>query len=134
MKHCLSDSVTCGHLRRMRIIMPVMSWWTQGSLLADMPTCTHLSYSVRILTLKYACTHCCSPGMHFVAFRSSPVSVSMQVQSMSKLILPQSHNNLHVSEVKCFWPVRALHFNTIAHLPLLAKCSTRSVQFSAPSK
>ena len=47
---------------------------------ADLPAWTHVAYSVHILTLKYACTNCCSPGTHFVAFRSSPISVSMQVQ------------------------------------------------------
>ena len=52
----------------------------KDTLLSDLPTCTHFAYSVRILTHKYACTNCCSPGTHFVALRSSPVSVSMQVQ------------------------------------------------------
>ena len=46
-----------------------------------------------------------------------------------KLILLLSHNNLRVTGVKSFWPIRALHFNTLAHLPLLQNAPR--VQFNS---
>ena len=36
-----------------------------------------------------------------------------------KSLLPLRQNNLCVSGVKRFWPIRALHFNTLAHLSVL---------------
>ena len=58
---------------------------------SDLPTCTHFSYSARILALKYACTIHCSTGTHFVASRISPVSFSMH--SMNLILLPR-HSDL----------------------------------------
>ena len=107
-----------------------VTWITSGN--SDLPICTHFSYSVHILTLKYACTHCCAPGMHFAASHSSPVSVSMQVQ-IYEVDFATAPQQSAISGVKSFWPIRALHFNTLANLPLPAKCSARSIQFSASS-
>ena len=84
-------------------------------LFPDLPTCT---YSVRILTLKYTCTNCCFLVRILLHFAIRPFQFLCKFRSM-KLLLLLRHNNLHVSRVKSFWPIRVLHLNTLAYLPVL---------------
>ena len=103
-----ADMQVCGSAKRAPSRTP--SWeldlWTHAT---DLPTCTHFLHLARILTLKYACTHCCSPGLHFVCVNG-------------------------VNGLKSFRPIRALLFNTLAHLPLTAKCSTHLIQWKGKIK
>ena len=115
---CVSDTESNTEMKQCRdvhTVSNVHTWGRPTNLYAFWP----LGTLVRIAALLVCIL------LHF-AIR--PFQFLCKFRPMKPILL-LSHNNLRVSGVKSFWKIRALHFNTIAYLPILPNAPR--IQFSS---